>query len=263
MEAFKSWIDQVAVVIITKNAAVTLKKTLVALKDFPEVVIYDNGSTDETEVIAKSFSNVRFFQGAFLGFGPTKNYAVSFAERDWILSLDADEAPTPSLIEELAAFRPFSPLQVGRLTRENFFFGKKLSRGGWGDDHLVRLFNRTKHAFSDSQVHESIVTHPDTLMVYLKSAIWHNAVYDLSQILQKIDRYSDLHAKSSTKTYPVLIIVLKAIFAFLQSYIFKLGFLEGWRGLLVAVSNSNSVFFKYFKTWVRKNVSVDADREAL
>jgi glycosyltransferase involved in cell wall biosynthesis len=260
MEAVDSWIDQVAVVIITKNAAATLKKTLAALKDFSEVVIYDNGSTDATESIAKSFSNVRFFQGSFLGFGPTKNHAVSLAIRDWVLSLDADEVPTTQLIKELAAFRPFSPLQVGRLTRENFFFGKKLSRGGWGDDHLIRLFHRKKHAFSDSQVHESIVTHPDTLLVYLKSSIEHNAVYDLSQILQKIDHYSELHAKETTKTYPVLIIVLKAIFAFLQSYIFRLGFLEGWRGLLVAVSNANSVFFKYFKRWVRKNVPVDADR---
>ncbi len=250
----EAFFNKISIVIITRDAEVTLGKTLESVSAFSEVVIYDNGSQDQTEAIAKQFSNVRFFTGPFLGFGNTKNHAVTLATTDWVCSLDADECLTQCLIEEFQVFKPFSDKQVGQITRENFFYGKKLRYGGWGNDKLIRLFNRKAHQFSDSQVHESIVTHNDSLIVHFKSPIEHNAVYRLSQILQKIDRYSELYATNSDKTYPVFIIVLKALFAFMQSYFLRLGCLEGWRGLMVAVSNSNSVFFKYFKVWVKKNV---------
>ena len=90
-------LDKVSVVIITRNAAATLAETLESASGFDEVVVYDNGSDDATMEIAKAYENVSLHQGEFLGFGPTKNHAVSLARNDWVLSLDADEEISPQL----------------------------------------------------------------------------------------------------------------------------------------------------------------------
>ncbi len=87
----------VSVVIITRNAAATLSRTLDALTCYDDVVVYDNGSTDDTCSIVQAYSNTTLHHGEFLGFGPTKRAAVSLAKYDWIFSIDADEAPTKSL----------------------------------------------------------------------------------------------------------------------------------------------------------------------
>ncbi len=92
-------LDKISIVIITKNAVSTLPKTLESTKEFDEVVIYDNGSKDETLAIAGDFNNVSLYRGSFMGFGPTKNHAISLARHDWVFSLDSDETITPELTE--------------------------------------------------------------------------------------------------------------------------------------------------------------------
>jgi len=77
-------IDTFSVVIITKNSALTLARTLRSVEEVSEVVIYDNGSTDDTLSIAASFPNVKIYRGDFFGFGPTKNYAIDLASNDWV-----------------------------------------------------------------------------------------------------------------------------------------------------------------------------------
>src|SRR5262245_36827039 len=91
----------ISITILTKNSQNTLKATLESLKTFPEVLVYDTGSTDNTLLLAESFSNVKIHQGNFQGFGPTHNTASSLTTHDWILSIDSDEILSPSLIEEI------------------------------------------------------------------------------------------------------------------------------------------------------------------
>ena len=84
-------IDHISVVVLAKNNDNTIKKTLDSLSGFEDVVVYDNGSTDNTMQIASDYSNVNLIQGEFKGFGWTKNKAVSFAKNDWVLIIDSDE----------------------------------------------------------------------------------------------------------------------------------------------------------------------------
>ena len=90
-------LDQISIVIITKNSAPTLQKTLDSVLEYNEVVIYDNGSEDETLAIVANFNNVSLYRGSFMDFGPTKNHAVGLARHDWVFSLDSDETITPEL----------------------------------------------------------------------------------------------------------------------------------------------------------------------
>ena len=91
----------ISVVVLAKNSENTIEKTLKSLIEFDDVVVYDNGSTDKTINIAKSFKNVNLIEGEFKGFGWSKNKASSFARNDWILIIDSDEVIDNELLKEL------------------------------------------------------------------------------------------------------------------------------------------------------------------
>lgn len=243
----------VSVVIITRNAASTLRHTLDALHCFENVVVYDNGSSDRTLPIAASYPNVSLYEGDFLGFGPTKRHAVSLAKHDWILSLDADEAPSKALIESLTSWiNSASPNDLGEIVRENWMMGQPVRYSGWGNDWLIRVFNRRNHNFNDAMVHESITMSNVSQIQRLSGNIKHTAVTDLSQFLEKINRYSTIRAESGKlKLYSVPVIFFKAVFAFIRTYFLQQGCRDGWRGLVIAVSNANGVFWKYMKNYLQ------------
>lgn len=237
---------------IVKNGAPTLRDTLDSLRAFEDVVVYDNGSTDGSLELLESYPNVRLHKGDFIGFGPTKALAAGYARSDWVFSLDADEVVSPELMKALRDWNTSEDIRrVGVVLRENFLMGKRVTRGGWGNDHLVRLFNRTAYNFDDAPVHEKVALDERAERVQLQGTLSHAAVTDLGQFLDKVNRYSDIRKETSSKTYSPLVIFLRAIFAFFKSYLLKRGFMEGWRGLVIAVSNANGVFWKYMKVYVR------------
>ncbi len=247
-------LDKVSVVIITRNAAATLAETLESASGFDEVVVYDNGSDDATMEIAKAYENVSLHQGEFLGFGPTKNHAVSLARNDWVLSLDADEEISPQLKSFLQEWAPASSKTVGVIRRDNYMMGKLVDKGGWGADWLVRLFNRNEHRFNDNAVHESVPTTASSERQKIPFSIRHNAVQHLGQFLTKIDRYSEIRRQSSKRTFHPFVIVSRSLFAFFRSYIIRGGVFAGWRGLVIAWNDSNGVFYKYMKVYADQNL---------
>ena len=246
-------LDQISVVIITRNAAATLADTLESTRSFAEVVVYDNGSNDATMQIAQAHANVSLHQGDFMGFGPTKNHAVSLARHDWVLSLDADEEVSSELKQFLGQWKPGSDDCVGVIRRDNYMMDKLVDKGGWGADWLVRLFNRNVHRFNDKAVHESVQLSAKTVQEKIPLPIRHNAVQHLGQFLQKIDQYSEIRRQTSSKTMHPALIALRSFFAFIRSYIIKGGVLAGWRGLVIAWSDSNGVFFKYMKVYADRH----------
>lgn len=242
-------LDQISVVIITRNAAATLADTLESTRGFAEVVVYDNGSDDATIEIAQAHQNVSLHQGDFLGFGPTKNHAVSLAKYDWVLSLDADEEISSELRQFLEHWKPESDDCVGVIRRDNYMMGKLVDKGGWGADWLVRLFNRNVHRFNDAAVHELVQLSAKSVQERIPSPIRHNAIQHLGQFLEKIDKYTEIRRQTSNKTMHPALIALRSFFAFFRSYVIRGGVLAGWRGLVIAWNESNGVFFKYMKVY--------------
>src|SRR5689334_4910244 len=108
----------ITVTVLTKNSQETLSATLESLQKFPEVIIYDSGSTDATLQIAQKFPNTKVISGTFAGFGPTHNTASSLATYDWILSIDSDEVLTPQLADEILSLS-FNPKHVYQIDRHN------------------------------------------------------------------------------------------------------------------------------------------------
>jgi len=242
-------ISDISVVIIAKDAQETIAETLESLQAFDEVIVYLNNSNDNTLPIAKNFQNVKVIEGEFKGFGDTKNHAASFAKYDWILSVDSDEVILPDLLHEIQTLTLDDCQKLYIIKRDNYFLDEPIKHSGWGKDYLARLYNREVHHFNSNRVHESIEMNSDTIKVQLKHSFKHNAVTNINQFLQKVMRYSDLAAEDK-KTCSFLVVIAKAKFAFLKSYIVQLGFLDGWRGFVIAISNFNGKFFRYTKRYI-------------
>ncbi|RUR30082.1 glycosyltransferase family 2 protein [Vreelandella andesensis] len=247
--------EDITPVIISKNSENTINRCLESLKSFKHVVVYDNGSTDDTIRICRLFENVIVIEGDFFGFGPTKNYAAEKAPTDWILSLDSDEELHQSALEELSKWNLQDIKSVGQILRENWFCGKKITTNGWGNDLIIRLYNKKSHTFTDSQVHEKIEKNSQTKTIKLKGKIIHYAIFDIKQTLDKAQLYSEIYASSNKKIkYNFFFIVMKTIFAFFRSYVLKLGVLSGWRGFVISFGDAIGVFFKYAKVYQRSEV---------
>ena len=179
----------ISVVIMAKDAQETIVETLDSLVEFSEVILYLNDSSDNTKNIASNYKNVNIVDGEFIGFGPTKNKAASYAKNDWILSLDSDEVILPVLLAEIASLKLELDNEVFTLKRDNYFLDKHIKHSGWGQDFLVRLYNKTAHKFNENMVHEFIVTNEDTINTTLVNSFKHNAVTNIDQFLQKIMKY--------------------------------------------------------------------------
>ncbi|HVA54460.1 MAG TPA: glycosyltransferase family 2 protein [Gammaproteobacteria bacterium] len=250
-----SALARISVVLMVRDAAATLGATLESVREFNEVLIYDNGSRDETLTIAGRYPNARICKGEFTGFGPTRNQAVSLARNDWIFSLDADEVVEASLLASLSGLALDDPQQAYAVERQNYLLGKRVRHGGWGSQWLTRLYNRRTHRFTEVAVHEKVELKSGEPAVHLAGSLRHTAMRDAGDFLVKMHRYTMLKAGESTRTYPPGIILLKSLWAFIRAYFLRLGLLDGWRGLLISVSEANGVFYKYMVIYSQRKTS--------
>ncbi len=238
----------ITVTVLTKNSQETLGATLQSLQKFPEVIVYDSGSTDATLQIAQKFPNTKIISGTFAGFGPTHNIASSLATHDWILSIDSDEVLTPQLADEILALK-LVPKHVYQIDRRNYFNGKWIRGcGGWYPDPVIRLYNRTSTRFTDDAVHEKVITEKMTC-IPLFSHLVHTPYRSIHDFLAKMQSYSTLFAEQNQGKKPSS--MTKAIahgsFAFLKSYFLKKGFLGGKEGFIISLYNGHTTFYKYLK----------------
>lgn len=237
----------ISVTILTKNSSRTLQKTLESLRDFPEVLVYDNGSTDSTLEIAKKFSNVQIVQGSFDGFGKTHNRASLLAENDWILSVDSDEVLSKELSTEILQ-ATLDPQTVYALRRDNYFRGKLIRCcAGWHPDIVARLYHRKHTSFSDDAVHEKVLVKEKKEI--FQHPLLHTPYLAISDFLHKMQTYSTLFAEQNKgkKRSSIWTAVLHSWGAFLKSYIGKYGFIAGKEGFIISLYNGHVTFYKYLK----------------
>lgn len=241
-------IKNISVVLIVSNAEKTLSICLESLASFQEVIIYENNSTDNTKKIALSYQNVKLYSGEFLGFGPTKNLALSYATNDWILSLDSDEVLSNEFLKELTKTN-LNKKYVYTILRTNYYKNQEIKHC-WGNDTIVRLFNRTTTKFTEKKVHEHIIT--DRLDIkHLSGNIKHYPYTTISDFIIKLDKYSTIYAQDNVgkKNSSPLKAFINGNFSFFKTYFIKQGFLDGYAGLVIAFSHMATNFYKYIKLY--------------
>ena len=134
----------ISVVVLAKNNEKTIHNTLKSLESFDDVVVYDNGSVDETIKIAKSFPNVDLIEGEFRGFGWSKNKAASYAKNDWILIIDSDEVIDSELLSELKS-KTLDKNCVYKLNFKAFYKNIQVKHCGWNNQKINDFIIELQH----------------------------------------------------------------------------------------------------------------------
>ncbi|MGD1024679.1 MAG: glycosyltransferase family 2 protein [Candidatus Sulfotelmatobacter sp.] len=257
-----------SVVIITHNEEANLARTLKSVQPLVsdgkgEIIVVDSGSTDRTVEIAKSFG-AKVSVEEWKGYAAQKNSVIEKATGSWILSLDADEAVSPELLNQIgsalveqgsvyARHSPDSLLYVDAFSmpRQNLFLRKRIRHGGFWPDRKVRLFRTGKGRFAARPVHESIQV--TGRVAKLNGALIHHSYPTLSDYIEHMNRYSSLGAEmvaaKGKVRFSVINIVLRPLATFIYNYFFRLGFLDGREGLLLHLYHAVYVSWKYAKAW--------------
>lgn len=239
-----------SVVIVCKNEADVIGLTLQSLEGLSDdVLVYDNGSTDGTQDIVKSFPT-RLVEGSWEGFGKTKRKALALARHDWVLFLDADEAPDEDLKKSLQEWQPAATPTVYEMAFRNYFMDKPLRYGEWGTDYHVRLFNRVQVNWDEAPVHEQLQLPPGTVTVRMKGLIRHRTLRSIESYKKKMEHYAELGAAKyyrQGKKAGWIKRRLSPIFSFFSSYMLRLGFLDGKEGYQSARITAWYTKMKYAK----------------
>jgi glycosyltransferase involved in cell wall biosynthesis len=237
----------ISIIIIAKNEEENLKRCLENSSWANEIILVDSGSTDNTLEIAKNF-NVKIYFNKWEGFSAQKKYALSKANNEWVLSVDADEVISKELQIEIENLDE-SIADGFYIRRENYFLGKMISSCGWENDYQLRLFRKSKTLVTNSLVHEGFVV--DGKSLRLNSRLFHYTNKNLAHSIEKINLYSSLAAreKDSRKKVTGFSILLHTLSAFLRSFISLKGYKDGMHGLLISWLNALTSFQTYSKTW--------------
>jgi glycosyltransferase involved in cell wall biosynthesis len=237
-------------IIITKNEAGNIAECLDSIAFCDERIIVDCGSEDDTVRIARERgASVKY--RAWQGFGAQKNFALSEAKGERVLSLDADERVSPELAEEIISVSAKSGAEAYEIKRLSSFCGRVMRHSGWYPDYVLRLFRRQCARFTDDLVHEHVVC--KGLVGRLNGVLIHHPVHRLEDALSRMDRYSTAGAAqliASGRRVSFMTGIMRGTCAFLRSYILRAGFLDGCEGLLLAVANAEGTYYRYMKAWI-------------
>jgi glycosyltransferase involved in cell wall biosynthesis len=246
---------KITATIITLNEERHIEAALQSLSWADEIVVVDSRSTDRTVEIAQAYTS-KVFVRDWPGYAAQKNFAAEQASNNWVFNLDADERISPELKAEIEALKsrsddpasgPVSGFEIPRLC---FYLGRWIKHSGWYPDYKLRLYDRAAGRFEGDYVHESVKVQGHTGR--LKSNLLHYTVDSASEHHLRMDRYTTLAAREAVdagKRVSFGSILFSPAAAFVRSYMFKLGFLDGIPGLAIAYFAAHYIFLKKVKIW--------------
>ena len=238
---------QISVIIIAKNEADNLKRSLSKLHWCDDIVLIDDCSSDQTTEIAKSFG-AKVFQRAFDGFGTQKQYAVAQTMHPWVLNLDADEVMEDALIDEILSLKESDVVSAYEIPIQHVFLGKVFKHGKESNYLHLRLFNKNKGNFNDAVVHEKVFTSGKT--IYLKGRVLHYSYKNLEHYFQKFNSYTQAGAiklKEKGKTRSLILCILSFPVYFVKHYFVYGNILNGKEGFIWSYLNAWYHTVKYLK----------------
>lgn len=240
-------------IVITRDEEANIADCLASVAFADEKIVVDSGSSDRTVSLAEAAGAKVVTTADWPGFGAQKNRALEHASHDWVLSIDADERVTPALREEILAAiaQPAGTIVAFDMPRRSSFCGRFMAHSGWYPDRVLRLFRRGRARFSDDIVHERVIA--DGATAPLRNDLLHTTYPDLETMLAKLDRYSSdsaqaMFQRGGRSSFAGALV--RGGWAFVRTYVLRLGFLDGRMGLVLAISVAETTYYKYLKLWL-------------
>lgn len=246
---------RLSVTIVAWNEEERLRACLESVAWADEIVVVDGESSDKTVSLAREFTD-RVWVRPWPGFAAQKNFALEQATGDWVLALDADERVTPELRDRIQRILVADEKEQAvvadgySLPRKNVFWGRWVRHGGLYPDYQLRLFRRRAGRFLADAVHESVRV--NGRVEILGEALLHHSYRSVEDFVQRSNRYSTLAAGEWVrrgKRAGLADLIFRPLGRFLSMYIIHRGFLDGWRGFVLAVLYADYVFLRTAKAW--------------
>ncbi len=240
--------NRLSICVITRNEAHDLPRLLKSVEGIAEeLVVVDSGSTDATVEIAQA-AGARVLTRGWTNYAQQKNFAAGQAREDWILLLDADEELSGELRESILQWKVAPPeFPIYEMARLAWFLGAWIHHSRWYPDWQRRLYDRRKVQFSGA-IHESLQFQGS--VGRLQGDLLHYTVRNLQEQRLKSDEYSTVSARAmfeSGRRDWRGAKWLATPWAWFRYFVLGAGFLDGYRGFLIARSAAHTTWLKYTK----------------
>ena len=237
--------------VVAHNEEGQLADCLVSLRFTDEIVVVLDRCRDRSREIALGFTE-RLVEGAWELEGPRRHAGIDVCRGDWILEIDADERVSPELAAEIRRVVAASAAAWHLIPIDNYI-GGRLVRWGWGAS-----FGRSAHAalyrkgakrWGDQRVHPT-VSLSGQQGATLSSRILHHVDRDISEMLQRLDRYTsaraaDLRESGDIGSYGQNL--RRMVSRFWRCYVGRRGYREGPWGFLIALCAALYPILSYLK----------------
>jgi glycosyltransferase involved in cell wall biosynthesis len=234
--------------VVCQDEAHAIGDCLASVAWCDEIVVVDSGSRDDTVEIAKKHAT-RVVHQAWLGYVAQKNFALEQTTGDWILCLDADERCTPALRAAIEAALAGPPDCAGfEMRRHVFYLGRWIDHGGWYPDWKLRLVRRGRARWGGVDPHDKLLA--DGPVRRLDADLVHLTYRDFADHLQTLRRFADVVSAEwmrEGRRFSLARALLHPPVKFLECYVWKQGFRDGWPGFVIAATSAFYVFAKHVR----------------
>lgn len=230
----------ISVVVNSRNEGEKLDKCLQSISGWgDEIVVLDMESTDNTRQIAKKYNAKVYSHKALDYIEPVREFAVSKTSGDWVLVLDPDEKIGDELKNKLKEIMSENSIDAVNIPRLNFIFNGKIKHTNFWPDRQIRFFKKGRVRFS-SVIHSYPKVLGKVLDLEAKEelSIQHYPYRNVEEYLQRIKRYSDIESKNRYnlgERFSIFNLFYLPLYDFIRRYIKHMGFLDGWRGLVLSI----------------------------
>lgn len=242
--------SKVSAVIITFNEERYIEECIRSVEEVAdEIVVVDSFSTDKTPEICKKLG-VRYIEHHFKGYRDQKNFALTQASYDYVLSLDADEVLSPKLERSILAIKKDFRYDGYKFVRLNRYSGRLNYRSTLFPERKLRLFNKAKAHWGGYNIHEIVILDNPDSVKRLKGNLLHSQFSSYEERIEKMNRYSTLLAneyfKQGIKANPKKV-VFNPIWRFFHSFFIRGEFTYGYDGFVMSKLLATTCFLKYVK----------------
>lgn len=240
----------ISAIAITYNEEEHIERYIKSLSFADEIIIVDANSTDKTAELAIQLG-AKLITKDFDNFLSQKNFAIQQASYNWVVFFDLDEMISPELALEIRNKADSNKdVKAFKVKRINYFMGKKIAFSGFQNDYVVRLFHKEYCNYNSNIVHETLKV--EGAVEKLKHTCNHYTYKSFDVYNEKLSRYSKLQAKvllDKNKRPNLYHFLIRPLYRFIHQYFFRLGFLDGKEGLILAYLSGFSVFKRYLFLW--------------